>query len=328
MEQTPTTSSPLARISSVRGVETLENAADLPNLLNSDDLFWIDIVGGDPPTQAGLLRQLGLEDADIEWAQRFGQVGRITIRREKLRAVTWLADIATEGLTEIHLLRTRNFILTIWEGVAATLDGAMTGFSERVGRLKGSPYRAAAIVLQLLLAILEHAVSDIDSELQESYGQFEQDPTAIDFKSLSGRIQRLHTAWASIDRYSIAVKSATVGIEALPGIDQTGADELNDYADQVEDVQHRLQERYRWGAEIIDHFATALAQRQSEQISRLTVVSIIFLPITFLTGYFGMNFNWMIERINNPVAFWLLGVVLPISSVVATMVWFKRRGLV
>ena len=168
----------------------------------------------------------------------------------------------------------------------------------------------------------------IDGQLQASYVLFEKDPTTVDFKSLSGRIQRLHTAWASIDRYSSAVKMATVGIEALPGIDPRGAAELNDYVDQVEDVEHRLHERYRWGAEIIQHFATALAQRQSEQISRLTIVSMIFLPITFLTGYFGMNFDWMIEKVNNPVAFGLLGVLLPISSVIVTVVWFRRRGLV
>jgi len=216
----------------------------------------------------------------------------------------------------------------IWEGDAATLDGALIHFAERVEQLKESSYRAAAIVLQLLLGILHHAISDIDGQLQASYVLFEKDPTTVDFKSLSGRIQRLHTAWASIDRYSSAVKSATVGIEALPGIDPRGAAELNDYVDQVEDVEQRLHERYRWSAEIIQHFATALAQRQSEQISRLTIVSMIFMPITFLTGYFGMNFDWMIERVNNPVAFGLLGVLLLISSVIVTVVWFKRRGLV
>jgi Mg2+ and Co2+ transporter CorA len=326
MEEIPETSFPIARISSVDGVKTLESGANLRQWLDSEHLFWIDIVGGRKPTQVGLLQQLGLEDDDIECAQRFGQAGRITISREKLRAVTWLAKLASD-LTEVHLLRTRNFILTIWDGDAATLDGALTHFAERAEQLRESPYRAAAIVLQLLLGTLDHAISDLDGQLQASYMQFEKDPTTIDFKSLSGSIQRLHAAWASIDRYSSAVKSATVGIEALPGIDPRGAAELNDYVDQVEDVEHRLHERYRWAAEIIQHYTTALAQRQSEQISRLTIVSVIFLPITFLTGYFGMNFNWMIDRVNNPVAFGLLGVLLPISSVIVTVVWFKRRGL-
>jgi hypothetical protein len=199
MEEMPETSFPLARISSVHGVKMLESEADLRQLLDSEHLFWIDIVGGKKPTQADLLQQLGLEDADIEWALRFGQAGRITISREKLRAVTWLAKLASD-LTEIHLLRTRNFILTIWEGDAATLDGALIDFAERVEQLKASPYRAAAIVLQLLLGILHHAISDIDGQLQASYVQFEKDPTTIDFKSLSGRIQRRRTPVAQPGR--------------------------------------------------------------------------------------------------------------------------------
>jgi Mg2+ and Co2+ transporter CorA len=327
MQEKAETFPPLARISSVGGVKMLETGADLGQLLDSEHLFWIDIVGGGKPTQIGLLQQLDLEATDIEWAQRFGQAGRITISREKLRSVTWLARSVSD-LTEIHVLGTQNFILTIREGDAAALDGALANFAERAEQLKATPYQAAAIVLQLLLGTLHQAVSDLDGQFQAAQVQLANDPTTIDFKALTSRIQRLHSAWASIDRYSSAVKSATVGIEALPGIDPRGAAELNDYVEQVEDVEHRLHERYRWAAETVQHYTAALAQRQSDQISRLTIVSTIFLPITFLTGYFGMNFDWMIDKVNNPVAFALLGVLLPASSVIATVVWFKRRRLI
>jgi hypothetical protein len=36
----------------------------------------------------------------------------------------------------------------------------------------------------------------------------------------------------------------------------------------------------------------------------------------------------MIDKVNNPVAFGLLGVLLPLSSVIVTVLWFKRRGLI
>src|SRR5262249_6107433 len=72
MEERHETSFPLARISGVHGVKTLESGADLRQLLDSEHLFWIGVVGGKKPTQAGLLQQLGLEDADIGWALRFG----------------------------------------------------------------------------------------------------------------------------------------------------------------------------------------------------------------------------------------------------------------
>jgi magnesium transporter len=38
------------------------------------------------------------------------------------------------------------------------------------------------------------------------------------------------------------------------------------------------------------------------------VVATIFLSLTFLTGFFGMNFGWMVDRIHSQLAFWLLGV--------------------
>ena len=80
-------------------------------------------------------------------------------------------------------------------------------------------------------------------------------------------------------------------------MDQRGAAELNDYADLVADVEHRLHERMLWLTNILRERAAGIAQHQSDQINRLTLVSVIFLPITFVTGFFGMNFNWMIAAI-------------------------------
>ena len=92
-------------------------------------------------------------------------------------------------------------------------------------------------------------------------------------------------------------------------------------------MEHRLQERSRWGSDILQDYSAAIAQRQGEQINRLTIVSLIFLPITFLTGFFGMNFNWMIEALGSLVAFVVLGLLLPASSVLLTVLWLRRRGL-
>lgn len=142
------------------------------------------------------------------------------------------------------------------------------------------------------------------------------------------RLHRLQSAWSAIERYRGAVRTALVGIESLPEIDESTATELNDYADQVEDMEHRLQERARWGAEMVQDYATAIAERQGDQINRLTIVSVIFLPLTFLTGFFGMNFNWMIAHIESGAAFALLGLLLPLLSVLAIFVWLRRRRLV
>ena len=74
-------------------------------------------------------------------------------------------------------------------------------------------------------------------------------------------------------------------------------------------------------------YKAALAQWQSQQINRLTAVSVIFLPISFLTGFFGMNFGWLANHIDGLTVFLVLGVLLPFANVVAAIIWFRRRQL-
>jgi Mg2+ and Co2+ transporter CorA len=74
-------------------------------------------------------------------------------------------------------------------------------------------------------------------------------------------------------------------------------------------------------------YAVTIAQRQGEQINRLTLVSLIFLPVTALTGFFGMNFNWMIDAIGGEAAFLVLGVMLPLLCVAFTISWLVGQGL-
>ena len=57
-----------------------------------------------------------------------------------------------------------------------------------------------------------------------------------------------------------------------------------------------------------DSMAKLIDLRLNETLYWLTVVATIFLPLTFIVGFFGMNFDWMVDEIDTPLAFWLLGV--------------------
>ena len=56
-------------------------------------------------------------------------------------------------------------------------------------------------------------------------------------------------------------------------------------------------------------------------INRLTVVSGVLLPLTVITGFFGMNFAWMTDRIDTAATFWLLGMVLPAAIALGAIVF-------
>jgi len=78
------------------------------------------------------------------------------------------------------------------------------------------------------------------------------------------------------------------------------------------------------GAE--DAMARLIDLRLNETIYWLTVVSTIFLPLTFVTGFFGMNFGWMVDRIDTPLAFVLLGVGAPLLGAALTLLLVRRWG--
>jgi magnesium transporter len=75
-----------------------------------------------------------------------------------------------------------------------------------------------------------------------------------------------------------------------------------------------------------DSLAKLLDLRLNETIYWLTVIATIFLPLTFLTGFFGMNFAWMVGRINTLGAFLLLGIGGPAVATLLTWLAVRRRG--
>ena len=203
-------------------------------------------------------------------------------------------------------------------------------FVERIGEVGKSPFQATGILLQLLLGTLDHAIRGFGRPVGSSASAgWTIGTTGADYARLASQRQEHQAAWGSVsDRYGSAVRSAMVGVEAVPGMDPRGAEELNDYADQVDDFQEQLQERRRWMSDILHDAANAIAQRQGEQINRLTLVSLIFLPITAVTGFFGMNFGWMTAALRSEAAFLTLGVLLPALMVLLTVAWFIRRGFI
>jgi len=308
------------------GIQLAATPFDLQGVIAAKRFFWLDIFGGDETERTEFVKQLGLEADDMNWIRRFGQTSRMVLGGRKLRAVTWLVGGSRE-LVEVHLLSCEQFIVTLWKGDSDALEGVRQRFSTRIGHLDGSHYQAAALLLLLLLGTLDLALAELDLELSRLQAQLSEDPACFDNRVLASWRDKSQSVWSRFERYSSFVRSAVVGVEVMPGMDARGAAELKDYAEQVEDLERRLQERSQWLVNIMRDRSASIAEQQSDQISRLTVVSVIFLPITFLTGLFGMNFNWMINHMGGGSAFLVLGLLLPLLSTCITVALFMHRGL-
>src|SRR5262245_22782740 len=316
-----------AMIIDTSGVRPAADAVEVGNQVAAGGFFWLDISGGDPSARRAFLIEAGLTAADAAWAARFGQAGRMHIGVEGLRTATWIADHAG-NVVELHLIGREKCITTLWGGDPATLDDIRPQFAERLGGIENNVYEAAGILLQLLLGTLGSTFEVIDMKLDSLRLGFDGRTGAPDSAALAQRLQALQSTAASFNRYLSSVRAATTGIETVYGAGVRGAAELKHYADQVEDVEQQLFERRQWMSNIVHDFSAEIARKQGEQINRLTLVSLIFLPATALTGFFGMNFNWLTASIASGQAFLILGVLLPLLGVVLTVAWLWHHDII
>jgi magnesium transporter len=97
------------------------------------------------------------------------------------------------------------------------------------------------------------------------------------------------------------------------------------------DVQENVESSHFYADELLDDVNTVLnvqlalaAHRTGEVMRILTVFSVFFLPLTFVVGVYGMNFDLMPEL----HARWGYPAVLAAMGLITLMIylWFRRRG--
>ncbi|MCP4443932.1 MAG: magnesium/cobalt transporter CorA [Myxococcales bacterium] len=99
---------------------------------------------------------------------------------------------------------------------------------------------------------------------------------------------------------------------------------LRDVYDHCINASEMVETYRELGAGLMNSYLSVVSNRMNEIMKVLTVMSTIFIPLTFLSGLYGMNFVWMPERDwkwSYPI---LLGVMVTIS--VGLLIFFKRRG--
>jgi len=77
---------------------------------------------------------------------------------------------------------------------------------------------------------------------------------------------------------------------------------------------------------VMDIYMNQVNYRQNDIMKKLATVSTVFLPLMFITGFFGMNFTFLVQSINSSVAFLLLGIGLNMVTMIVSLWVMKRRG--
>ena len=112
----------------------------------------------------------------------------------------------------------------------------------------------------------------------------------------------------------------------MPGVDAAGVQALQTYSACANDVVQRIDSAGSDIRSAIQDYQGQVSAVQGNRINQLTLVSIIFLPITFMTGYFGMNFQWLVNSTETFGSWLLLGAIAPIIAVIVSVWLLQLKG--
>jgi magnesium transporter len=92
-----------------------------------------------------------------------------------------------------------------------------------------------------------------------------------------------------------------------------------------------LLESYRdIAGDVRDYYLSTISNRMNEIMTTLTVIATIFLPLSFIAGVYGMNFDTTVSKWNMPELHWRYGYPYALGLMLLVAVgmywWFKRRG--
>lgn len=289
--------------------------------------IWLDLPAGDPGNPALLREVFGIHPLAVEDADDFGQRPKVEDYDGYLYLVMFAAAGPgdADGLAEVHLLYSERFLITIHRDQTPVLDEV-----RRRLQAHGEPVQRGPRLLHRVLDSLVDSFFPLLDDVDRSITALEE---TLDGDDADGA---MHQRIFDLRRRLVTVRRAVApardqlgrlvsGSIPMPG----GSDEGPRYMRDVEDHLIRITDTidgYRdLLAGLTDVYLSTISNRLNLVMKQLAIVTVIFLPLTFLTGFFGQNFSWLVEHVAGPGHFWLLGILLPVVCVALLVAWFRRR---
>jgi magnesium transporter len=316
---------------------TLGRASEIVDDASLEGFVWIGVAEPDEAELADLQDRFGLNELAVEDALSFHLRPKIELYEDAnvLFAVVRSAQYNDEReqvtFGEVSIFLAPRFVITVRQGEMAALHPARLHLERRPDLLRlGSSAVMWAILDKIVddyapvVAGLEHDVDQVEEIV------FGGSPTATE------RIYRLRGQATDFYR---AIHPLLAPLESLrrgiyPQIDPGLLPFFRDINDHLKLVNEEmlgqrdaLASALQANMAVISLKQTELGVRQNDAMKTLTIIATIFLPLAFITGFFGMNFEWMTDHIDSVWDFVAFGLGSLLASCLILWAYFRRAGM-
>jgi magnesium transporter len=300
-----------------------------------DTVTWLDVRGiQHRPTFERLGRMFELHPLALEDMVNVPQRPKSDEFPDQQLIVTRMVNLDEQGelvAEQLSILFGKGFVLTVQEEPAVDcLDALRARIRAGKGPIRkaGADYLAYAIadaVIDGFYPVLERVGEKLEEmELRVSDLDRPTNASTEIFQLKRDLLTLRRAVWPQRDMISGLLRDSSkhIGAETRLYLRDT-----YDHAVQVMDMVETFREI---ASGLMDLYTTGVSHRLNEVMKVLTILSTIFLPMTFIAGVYGMNFDPDTSPLNMPELRWFLGYPFSIAVMIASagglLFYYWKKG--
>ena len=298
------------------------DADRIRELCASGHFFWLDLTAPTDAQIGELAEILALPPLAVEDTLEFHQRPKVDDYGDRLLIVFYGAqpDPAGPQLVEVHVHLAPGRVVTIhrerWGLLESVRETHAHSDQEAV-------YRIFDTLSESVLALVRGLETEVSGLEQRAF----ESPSAADRRRITELRARLFRLLQIIVPQRDMLTGGDAAIERVLGMEAGQAH--HPFADVRDDLVLAVNlSAYcrELLAEALNVHLQATSNRLNEIATRLTVLATIFVPLTIITGFFGMNFGWLVRHIDSFASFLVLGIGGMVVPVALIWTWLHRAG--
>ncbi len=221
------------------------------------------------------------------------------------------------------------FVLTFHERSSSYL----TPVRERIIKAQGKIRRSGADYLSYAIidCVVDHYFPAI-TKVSELFVELEDMVFAGANNDFIARVRDLRANLVKLQSITQSTRDVLNRLIGIPSNRLASATRpfFRDCLDHIHQINDQLDSLKLTSSDLMNHYHSNMTQKLNETMKVLTIIATIFIPLTFITSIYGMNFNTEISRFNMPELLLPYGypVVMIFMVIVAIimLIWFRRKG--